>query len=52
MNILNDILLIAGALFVIAMVLICLGLFMNPRKNKLMNLMKFYITKIWNRADT
>ena len=32
MNILNDILLIAGALFVIAMVLICLGLFMNPEE--------------------
>ena len=34
MNILNDILLIAGALFVIAMVLICLGLFMNPKKKQ------------------
>lgn len=34
MNILNDILLVAGALFVIAMVLICLGLFMNPKKKQ------------------
>lgn len=34
MNILNDILLVAGALFVIAMLLICLGLFMNPKKKQ------------------
>lgn len=34
MDILNYILMASGGLFVIAMLFICLGLFLNPRKNK------------------